>query len=294
MGNKVLMKATFIGDAFIDIAVPMQIGKPGDTSYRTLAMSCGGMANVAILASKSGIAARFIGKLGSDSFGFYIKDELKQAHVEDLSIMDKGSLTGICICLNHSDGERTLVAERHANDSLTREDLRNNLEDILDSKILYFSGYSFLSEEVFQSILDITKACHGKCEIWFNPGAPNIIQHFFNNYISKYVDVLILNLDEAKAITGQQQIESIIEELKEIVNSGAVTLGGGGSIVFARNVCEQVEVRRMAKFRDTTGAGDAFAAGFMSGRLRRLSWKKSANIGNQAALAFLEGKKQNE
>jgi sugar/nucleoside kinase (ribokinase family) len=132
------------------------------------------------------------------------------------------------------------------------------------------------------------RACHKKCEISFNPGAPNAIRSSFKDYVCEFVDVLILNLDEAKAMTGKHAVQDIAGELKEVVGLAAITLGKEGCIVVQREGFTHTPAQGLSGIKDTTGAGDAFAAGFMAARLRGLDLAECAKFANEIASRSIE------
>ena len=151
------MSVTVIGDAFVDLIVPIQGIKRGETYHRKILVSCGGTANVAVQISKLGESAKFLGKVGNDILGKYFKQNLRDNGVKDLTVVDQRNPTGICVSLIYEDGERTMIADRGANDFLSKEDVLAYIDEIVDSKIVYFSGYSLLSEVSSEAVLYLIK-----------------------------------------------------------------------------------------------------------------------------------------
>jgi len=284
------MSATVIGDAFIDMIVPVQGIRAGETYHRKIIMLCGGTANVAIQIAKLVEKAKFVGKVGNDVFGMYFKQNLEINGVEDLTFVDERNPTGLCISMVYDDGERAMVANRGANDHFKKEEIKSCIERITDSKIVYFSGYSLLSEKNAESILYVIERCHKQnCEIYFNPGAPNLIREEFKSIIFDFVDVLILNMEEAKSMTKKNEIKDIIKSISDMVDVVVITMGEGGCIVSRSGDYAAIPTRKV-RVVDTTGAGDAFAAGFIVGKLRNMDDVKSAKLGNETAARFLRGK----
>lgn len=281
------MSITIIGDAFIDVTVPAYDMNPGETHHRKLVQSCGGLANVALIISKLGEKVQFMGKVGDDIFGEFFKQHLKKGGVEDFTFVDHNNLTGLCISMVSADGERVMVADRRANDYLHCEEVEKFLDKITSSEIVYFSGYSFVSPSTMKVILYITNACHGKCKIWFNPGAPNIIHGLFKEYIAEFVDVLIGNLDEARIITREYHTENIAQTLRKIVDLSVITLGKEGCMISAEGEHLIISPQKSENAIDTTGAGDAFAAGFIVGKVRGLNLVECAQLANETASNFI-------
>ena len=283
------MVATVVGDAFIDLIVPTQDIKPGETYHSNILVTCGGTANVAVQVSKLGEQAKFIGKVGNDALGRYFREELERSGVKGVTFIDNEYPTGLCLALLFSSGERSMVASRGANNFLSEREIRSCISEILDSSIVYFSGYSLLSKVSSNSTLYALRECHKHdCQVWFNPGAPNLITEDFVQLIRKFVDVLVLNIEEAKSLTGQGEIDDILARLGEMVDIAAVTMGGEGCILLQNGQHTRVSAEALPYVTDTTGAGDAFSAGFIVGRLRNMDMVGCAQLGHKTAANLLE------
>jgi sugar/nucleoside kinase (ribokinase family) len=178
-----------------------------------------------------------------------------------------------------------MIANRGANDGLTIKEVDTCFQSIQESKIAYFSGYSLLYNA--ESIYYLMRKLKRKCEIWFNPGAPNIVQNCFRDTIGEIVDVLVLNRDEARRITGKEETDQMVAELGKMVNLAAVTLGREGCIVARDGGWITVSGDTLLTGVNTTGAGDAFAAGFIAGRLKNLEDVECARLANKVAVDFL-------
>jgi len=284
------MGVAVIGETFIDVIVPAWSIKRGETYHREIRVFIGGLANVAIEISKMGEEAKFVGKVGNDPFGMFLRQTLKQYGVKDLIFVDKILQTGLCISLVYEDGERTMIADRGANDNLSIEEIESCINEIKNSGIAYFSGYSLQRGETRESVLKCIKDCHEHgVEIYFNPGAPNLIKKDFRQIIRNFVDVLILNEDEAKKLARREDIN--FESLNELVDMAIVTRRKDGCTLIKNRKVIDVKTKEI-KVQNTTGAGDAFSAGFIVGRLRGLNEVECANLGNQTAARFLEERKE--
>lgn len=279
------MSVMVIGDAFIDLIVPAENINPGETYHRKIAMSVGGLSNAVIEISKLGGEVKFVGKVGDDPFGKCFRQSLRENRIKDLILVDPELPTGLCISLVNKDGERAMVANRGANDNLSLEDIEIHIDEIRNSRTLYFSGYSLLNEKVRNSILFCVRECHKEgAEIYFNPGAPNLIRKKFKEIIKNFVDVLILNQDEARILAnGSANLQSL-NNLAELV---VVTRGREGCSIVKNREITNVGANKI-NVSDTTGAGDAFAAGFIVGRIRNLNFDDCAKLGNKTAQKFLK------
>lgn len=284
------MSVTVIGDAFIDMIVPVQGIKPGETHHRKIITLCGGTANVAVQISKLGEESKFVGKVGDDAFGDYFRKNLRVNEVKDLTFVDEKYPTGLCISLCCNNGERTMIANRGANNYLKIEELKRCINVVAGSKIVYFSGYSLLSKENVESVLYVIEECHKQnCKIYFNPGAPNLIKEEFKQIINDFVDVLILNTEEARTMTERNKTEEITKSLSDVVDATVITMGEDGCVVSKREDYFHIKPEKL-NVSDTTGAGDAFAAGFIVGKLKKRKDEDCARLGNETAANFLQQK----
>ena len=284
------MSVTVIGEAFIDVIVPAWSIKRGETYHREIRIFVGGLANVAIEISKMREEAKFVGKIGDDPFGMFLRQTLKQYGVKDLIFVDKILQTGLCISLVYEGGERTMIADRGANDNLSTEEIESCIDEIRSSKIAYFSGYSLQRGKTKESVLKCIEDCHEHgVEIYFNPGAPNLIKKDFREIIRNFIDVLILNEDEAKKLTRGG--DTTFESLNELVDLAVVTKGKYGCTLIKNGNAVNVKTKEI-KVQNTTGAGDAFSAGFIVGKLRGMDDIECAKLGNQTAAKFLEERKE--
>jgi len=281
---------TIIGDAFIDIIVPVRGVKEGETHHRKLISLCGGTANVAVQISKLGIKSKFVGKVGDDLFGKYFKQNLSEKGIRDLTSVDYKNPTGLCISMVYESGERAMIVNRGANDYLKKKEIRNFIDEIANSKIVYFSGYSLLSRKNASGILyAIKEARKNDCKIYFNPGAPNIVKKDFKQIIADSVNVLILNAEEAKNMTKKNKIKEMLKSLNKMVDTAVITLDKGGCVISMGDRYLPVEAKKL-NVSDTTGAGDAFSAGFIVGKLKNMKDAECAGLGNEVAANFLKKK----
>ncbi len=286
------MPVTVIGDAFIDVIVPVPDIEPGDTHHRVIATTCGGTATTAVNIARLGEKVGFLGRVGGDALGKYFREQLKASQVKDMTITDSQLRTGLCIALTYPDGERSMIADRGANDSLRPADIADRIRTISRSEVIYLSGYSLARMDASET-LPVLKRCRERgSEIWFNPGAPNIIADSLNRTIYQFFDAVIMNFDEARSLTGTDRLPEMAEALVKVARLVIITRGAEGCVVVRGGQRIGVGTRAVTEVQDTTGAGDAFVAGFIVGRIRRLPDTECARLANQTAARFLEEKKR--
>lgn len=273
-----------IGDVFIDLFIPTDELTPGGVFQRNIDITPGGLATTAVWASRLNTMTGFVGKIGKDAFGqMYREDLIKENVLPFLYYSDKP--TGKCISLIHEDKDRTMIIDRGANDELKKEDIP--LDVVKNAKYIYFSGYSFGSQKLQKEIVYIMKQIKDmNRKLVFNAGAYNLIEgncHLFKDIIKRFVDILILNEKEGDALTGEKNVVEIHESLKSMVTRFIVTMGAEGSVAFDGYKTIKTEIDPVSNIIDTTGAGDAFAGGFLAGLINQKTFEDSLSLGHDTA-----------
>ena len=263
------INCTVIGDAMIDVVLPLTNVKDiyslsqGGVTNTKMRLSSGGAANVAFYIRELGASSAFIGKVGDDYFGKMFLNDLKKNGVTANVSVSKTENTGIVFVLVFPDGQRFFIDDRGANANLKYEDIKLGL--IRNSECLYLLGFSFQDEETISSIKRVLEEVSKDILIVFNPGAPNLAKEFrksFTNVVREYVSILILNEAEAKYLTECSSESEIIDSLLSLADTVAMTKGDRGSTVARQNEVYDIKGNPVRAL-DTTGAGDAYAAGFI-------------------------------
>jgi sugar/nucleoside kinase (ribokinase family) len=260
-----------IGDAMVDVVLPLSdiadIGSlsRGGVINTRMSISPGGAANVAYYMSKLGGQAAFTGRIGDDYYGKLFADDLEKYNIIANITTDSNENTGVVHALVFPDGERFFIDDRGANVNLAYKDI--DLILVESSRFLYFLGYSFQDEEAIKSIIKALHSVSEDTRVVFNPGAPNLADKFreaFIDVIRRYVDILILNEAEAKRLTQGDSNEEVLASLLAISDIVALTRGEMGSTVAKKDEAHIIEAMPVSPV-DTTGAGDAYSAGFIYG-----------------------------
>lgn len=231
----------------------------------------GAPANVAAGVSRLGGKSGFIGKVGDDALGRYLKNVLDDFNVStENMIFTKEAHTGIVLVTLDENGERSF--EFYVNpsaDSLLKEDEIKE-EMFKGYGILHFGTISMINECSKRATIKAVQIAKEKgMYISFDPNlrlnlweseekAKNTVFEML-----KYVDILKVSDEEIIFLTGKSEIE---EGLKDLINYGMklilVTLGKEGVLLSYKGEIEKVEGFK-AEVVDTTGAGDAFVSGML-------------------------------
>jgi sugar/nucleoside kinase (ribokinase family) len=227
--------------------------------------SGGGGTNTAATFAKQGFKTAFCGMVGDDDSGREIIQELKSLKVDTgLVLKTKEKATNHSVIIsNVGEDNRTILAYRGAAGLMGRENIPWNK---LKTKWIYLAPLSGLLCDSFEQIINF--AFENKIKIAVNPGNAQLslpIEDLAR--ILKKVDILILNQEEASFLTKisfHDEVE-IFKKIDEMCPGVAVmTKGRDGVIVSDGKYFYSALPDADRKIVDTTGAGDSFAAGFLS------------------------------
>ncbi len=236
---------------------------------------CGGSAaNTIVGLARLGLKTGFIGNVGDDYEGKKILDCFVQENVDISMIKIKKGKSGVVFGFVDESGERALYVHPGVNDYLSIGE--EEIEYINKAKFVHMS--SFVGENSYKEQKKLVNKI--KAKISFAPGmlyAKKGIEEI--KAIIEKSFVVFLNRREIELLTGMGYVEGS----KLLLDIGAkvvvVTLGKEGCIINGDIKVEGFKT----KVVDTTGAGDAFAAGFLYGIIRGYSLKKCGLIGNKVA-----------
>ncbi|MCB2290581.1 sugar kinase [Clostridium sp. CS001] len=249
----------------------------------------GAESNVAIALAKLGHQVGWFSKLGDDEFGRYIQTTIRGEGV-DISriIVEPLKSTGILFKerFMHSNPNVYYYRTDSAASNLKPEELDETY--IKAAKILHITGITpalskGCKETVFKAI-EVAKANNVlvsfdpniRLKLWTKEEAiPTLLE------IAKQADIVFPGIDEAEMLLGLTKPEEIA---KGFMNMGcstvAVKLGKEGCFVANKTKGLYIDSYKLENPQDTVGAGDGFAAGFLSGMLRKLDFKECGEYAN--------------
>jgi sugar/nucleoside kinase (ribokinase family) len=232
---------------------------------RTVISTHGGGAggNVASWLAVLGNDVTMVGRIGNDAAGSAITAEFDALGISYGEIVKKGFHTGVVICLVDPSGERTMLADNGANAGLAVSDLP--ALDGVDA--IYLTGYAPLAPLSRAGVLEMIEIINKlQIPIVFDPATVGGMQGVPVEEILSWcalMDTVIMNEEEAIYLSGLSNLESalnfFVEHTHRVIikrgSAGAIGLERGGQIISVEAQTTEVV--------DTTGAGDAFAAGFI-------------------------------
>jgi len=243
--------------------------------------SGGSVANTISTVGLLGGSALYHGTVGDDEFGKMYSsgfDELCGGH--DIRVSANGS-TGKCLCLITPPlAERTLVVHYGVADQPYQ--MENFLKECSNTKVGHFGGYTVMNkpnQNAVRNAMSEVKRSGGL--VSFDLSDKTVIDstgHIIWELVSGYADIIFLNEDESNAFFSKFDIISVEDVVKKAdLQTVVIKKGNKGSEVFHKGEVVSVGVKEV-KAVDTTGAGDAYAGGFLYGLTQGFSIEQCCNI----------------
>lgn len=266
MNNSIICIGELIIDFFCEEA-----GKSLQDGNNFVKQGGGAPANVCATISKLGGKAYFAGKVGTDSFGFFLKNILQKHNVEtNLLKFDQTKPTTIAFVSRSGEGERDFIFYRGADQFYTKEEM--DMTIFHSSTFLHFGSATALLENPFrETYLDLLE--EGKKRGKFISFDPNFRSHLWQNHVNEfknlamkctsYAHLVKVSEEELEILTDSTDVEKGVDLLHE---QGAkvitVTLGERGTFLssgITKEIIDTIQVETV----DTTGAGDAFVGAML-------------------------------
>ncbi|HEU4500000.1 MAG TPA: adenosine kinase [Sphingomicrobium sp.] len=255
-------------------------------------MSGGSAANSMAGVAAMGGSAAFIGQIAEDQLGLIFEHDMHALGVRfDTPPLIGGPPTGRCLILVTPDAQRTMNTCPGASHELSHEVISPSL--IASASILYLEGYLFGPEKpraAMMKAVDIAHAAGSKVAFTLSESVciAGRKEGFAGMIDSGGVDLLFANEDEALQLTGRTDLESALDELKANVPTLVITRGPEGAIAIDGEQRISIPAAPVGEVVDTTGAGDLFAAGFLTARCKGASLERCLWTGAIAAAEVIQ------
>jgi len=237
--------------------------------------------NESIILSRLGNKVGLAGKVGCDAFGdMLVKTALKNnINVDNIKI-DSNSRTGMCIVLVNENGDRNFVVQRGANATLSVNDIDLsiikhakivNIGSVLSLKLLDKDGVVAIFKEArLNNVMTTADITHDSYKIGFS-GIKEMLA---------YTDIAFPSYGDAAYLTNETEPEKIADVfLNAGVQTIVIKLGEKGCYIKSLKESYLIDSYK-TEVLDTTGAGDNFVAGFLTGVLKGWDLKKCGIFAN--------------
>jgi sugar/nucleoside kinase (ribokinase family) len=284
MSNKRLL---VYGDVEMDILLKTTPAGPNDHDVKveSIAFSPGGSAaNCACVAGSLGLPVTFLGSIGNDSWNKPLLRDFHRFNVNTKYLKHADASTGTCVALVDSGGERKFYSYRGANESSPPDQLPSAVWK--RHHCLHLSGYSFQEPNSRAAAWKMLHEAKSRgLLISLDPA------YLFAKEAGKDLDELLPLLDfffpnrtEAALISGNEDPLQAARILKDKgVKMVIVTLGSAGCLALSDGVEQFNKMDVTQPVVDTTGAGDAFCGGFLTGYFNGLSLVQACKLGCASA-----------
>ena len=257
-------------------------GKMGQTKE----ISGGAAANTLAGATMLGLKTAFIGQVADDQLGEIYRHDLTAVGVDfDTPARAGDPHTGRCLVLVDPDGERTMNTSLGASQFLPAEAIDDDL--IRSTKVLFLEGYLWDPTEPREAMKRaIGVARDAGVKIAFATCADFCVHMHGKDFRALIddglIDILFVNEEEAGILEGSDP-DAALESLAKDVPLVVMTRGGDGAVAARGDERATVKPEPVEQVKDLTGAGDLFAAGFLSGYCRDASLEECLVRGAVAA-----------
>lgn len=271
-----------VGDLLEDVVVWFDgdLRPATDNPSRITRTRGGSAANVAALAARSGARTRFIGRVGDDAAGVQLTDALAACGV-DVRVQRAGHTGTVVITVDRA-GERTMFPDRAA-----AAELSDVPAEWLESLgVLHITSYSFASEPAAGATLELSRAATAAgIPVSLDASSAGLLEDMG---VARYLEVvaavrpavLFANASEAALLDlDRPPFHAMLTVVKNGSDPAAVRSPDGRR--------SYVPVAAVDAVRDATGAGDAFAAGFLTARLAGSDVEGAVRAGHTLARAVL-------
>jgi sugar/nucleoside kinase (ribokinase family) len=277
-----------IGDLIEDVVVWLngelknQIDIGSDTDSIIVRTRGGSAANVAIFGALTGTPSRFIGQVGNDNLGEQLCASLRGSGV-DVCTEAKGR-TGSIVVVVQPNGERTFLTDRGVASDLSVFDAQH----LAGVSIVHVPTYSLAHDPLATTAIQYIRAARASgALISIDASSTSVLRDYGISRYSELIasiapDVFLCNNDEAALLNIDSARPMPGVELT-VIKRGALPV----TAITAAGVVTEVAIPPVAKIVDTTGAGDAFAAGFLPVYATSRNIKDSITNGNLIASRVL-------
>jgi sugar/nucleoside kinase (ribokinase family) len=254
-------------------------------------MSGGSVANTVAGFANLGGAAAYIGRVNDDQLGEIFVHDMRSLGVDvRLTPKPANAATARCHVLISEDGQRTMQTYLGACTELSVEDI--TADTVGSPAVTLLEGYVWDIAEgptLAEKAIDIAKSNGGKVALSLSDSfCVERHRDAFHYSVKNGVDIVVADEDEVNALLLTDNYEDVMKALDDYDNLFAITRSEKGSVIRHGDQTVIQEATPVDTIVDTTGAGDAYTAGFLYGWAHGKSLKKSAELGTYCATRVIQ------
>lgn len=249
--------------------------------------SGGSAGNTAAGVASFGARAAYFGKVAEDELGKIFRHDIRAQGVHfETKPEGKFPPTARSMIFVTPDGERSMNTYLGACVELGPEDVEPQV--VAEAKVTYFEGYLWDPPRAKDAIRDCARIAHehGR-EVSMTLSDSFCVGRYRAEFLdlmrSGTVDIVFANYEEALSLYETEDFELALSNIAKDCKLAAVTLGENGAVIVRGDERVKVDAIKIDRLLDTTGAGDLFAAGFLTGYTQGRSLEDCAKLGCLAA-----------
>jgi sugar/nucleoside kinase (ribokinase family) len=292
IGNPIMDFIAHVDDAFLRQHVAGDIGGMvlvDDHDIEKLlarlggavAMAPGGSAaNAVLAATKLGLKTTYVGKTGADKTAEDYRANFVAAGGDGARFKRTTLPHGRCLSMVTADGQRTMRTHLGAAMTLSPDEI--SVDDFRGAKHAHIEGYLLFNPALAEKVAATARAAG--CTISLELSSfevVNVARDWILGQLKQGVHVVFANEDEAKALFQRESgYDDYARRIAAFGGIAAVKIGKDGAWVAKGSELHRIAPVKVARVADTTGAGDAWAGGFLYGYLRGKSLAGAGALGS--------------
>jgi len=255
-------------------------------------ISGGSAANTIVGLASLGARGAFVGRVKDDDLGRTFSHDIRAAGVAFTTPpAADGAATGRCYVLVTPDGERTMNTFLGAAQDLRPADIDEGM--IAASAVIYLEGYLWDPKDAKDAFLKAAKIAHrSDRKVVLSLSDAFCVDRWRDEFLhlmrSGTVDLIFANEAELTTLYQTADFDTAIAALRGDIDAAVITRSEKGCLVLGPDGTEAVPAFSVDRVVDTTGAGDLFAAGFLSGLARGADDRTCGRLGALAAAEVIQ------
>ncbi len=292
IGNPIMDFIARVDDAFLRQHVPGDIGGMvlvDDSDIEQLLTRLGGAvaqapggsaANAVLGATKLGLRTTFVGMTGTDKTGEDYRANFTAAGGDGTRFKRTNLPHGRCLSMVTADGQRTMRTHLGAAMTLSPDEI--SVADFQGAKHAHIEGYLLFNPALAEKVAATARAAGCTLSLELSSfEVVNVARDWILAQLKQGVDIVFANEDEAKALFQKEAgYDDYARQIAAFGGIAAVKIGKDGAWVAKGSELHRIAPVNVSHVADTTGAGDAWAGGFLYGWLRGKSLASAGALGS--------------